>query len=228
MSRPTSRPCCGRSRSSWRRTISAIRRARSVANIRTYLAEHGVVADRIELLTCPRTARPRVQSALGLVLLPRRLSRSPWSPRCTTPTADGTPICCDRTTPGGRRWTRTSMSRRSSRWADQYLMRTPPPGAGLSVSIALRQDGTTPFVATLTGTGRPSHHRSVLGALVRVPMVTLRTRRPDSLAGHPALAAGVPVQRRPADATGDERTPRGDVGDGRDDGDRAARGCPAA
>ena len=41
-----------------------------------------------------------------------------------------------------------------------YLMRTPVPGDDLSVSIALRQDGQTPFVATLTGRGRPISTRS--------------------------------------------------------------------
>jgi DUF1365 family protein len=197
------------------------------ANIRTYLAEHGVVADRIELLTCPRT--------LGHVFNPL----SVWY--CYRDGEQVAVVAEVHNTYRGRHayLLRPDDAGRATVDKDfyvspflpmggQYLMRTPPPGAGLSVSIALRQDGTTPFVATLTGTGRAIAPMSVLGALLRVPLVTLRTVALIRWQGVRLWLLGVPVQRRPADATGDERTPRGDVGDGGYVGDRAASGCPAA
>jgi DUF1365 family protein len=86
-----------------------------------------------------------------------------------------------------------------------YLMRTPVPGDRLSVSIALRQNGETPFVATLTGRGRPIGARSVLGTLVRWPLVTLRTSALIRWQGIRLWLRRVPVQPRPVDATSDER-----------------------
>lgn len=46
----------------------------------------------------------------------------------------------------------------------QYLMRVPLPGATLSVAVTLRQDGGTPFTATLTGT----RTAPTLGEVVRM------------------------------------------------------------
>ena len=82
-----------------------------------------------------------------------------------------------------------------------YLMRTPVPDQALSVSIALRQDGQTPFVATLTGRGRPIGTRSVLAALVRWPLLTLRTAALIRWQGVRLWLRKVPVQQRPADAS---------------------------
>ena len=56
-----------------------------------------------------------------------------------------------------------------------YTMRTPLPGERLSVAITLRQDGATPFVATLTGPGRPLTTRVAARAVLRWPLLTLRT-----------------------------------------------------
>jgi len=191
------------------------------ANIRSYLAERGVSADRIELLTCPRT--------LGHVFNPL----SVWY--CFRGGELVTVVAEVHNTYRGRHayLLRPDESGRATVDKDfyvspflpmggHYLMRTPPPGAGLSVSIALRQDGGTPFVATLNGTGRPIAPGSVLAALFRVPFVTLRTVALIRWQGIRLWLRGVPVQERPADATGDERTSRGD-GD-----ERAAQGCPAA
>jgi len=86
-----------------------------------------------------------------------------------------------------------------------YLMRTPVPGDTLSVSIALRQDGATPFVAPLTGRGTEITTRSVLGALLRWPLVTLRTAALIRWQGIRLWLRRVPVQPRPVDATRDER-----------------------
>ena len=86
-----------------------------------------------------------------------------------------------------------------------YLMRTPLPGDNLSVSIALRQGGQTPFVATLTGHGRPITTRSAVSALLRWPLLTLRTAALIRWQGIRLWLRKVPVQPRPADATADER-----------------------
>jgi len=85
-----------------------------------------------------------------------------------------------------------------------YLMRTPLPAERLSVSIVLRQDEATPFVATLIGTGRVATTRAVLGSLVRWPFVTLRTSALIRWQGIRLWLRRVPVQPRPADATLDE------------------------
>jgi len=189
------------------------------ANIRTYLADRGVVADQIELLTCPRT--------LGHVFNPL----SVWY--CYR---DGEPVAVVAEVHNTYRGRHAYLLRpddvgRATVDKDfyvspflpmggHYLMRTPPPSARLSVSIALRQDGGTPFVATLTGTGRAIAPLSVLRALIRVPLVTLRTVALIRWQGIRLWLRRVPVQPRPADAAGDERTPRG--------ADRADPGCPAA
>jgi len=190
-------------------------------NIRAYLAERGVVADRIELLACPRT--------LGHVFNPL----SVWY--CFRQGEPVAVVAEVHNTYRGRHayLLRPDEAGRAAVDKDfyvspflpmggHYLMRTPPPGAALSVSIALRHDDTTPFVATLTGTGRPIAPMSVLGALLRVPFVTVRTVALIRWQGIRLWLRGVPVERRPADATGDERTPRGKAGN------RAAPGCPAA
>jgi DUF1365 family protein len=86
-----------------------------------------------------------------------------------------------------------------------YLMRTPVPGDDLAVSIALRQGGQTPFVATLSGRGRPITTRSAVTALLRWPLLTLRTAALIRWQGVRLWLRRVPVQPRPADATAGER-----------------------
>ena len=86
-----------------------------------------------------------------------------------------------------------------------YLMRTPVPGDDLAVSIALRQGGQTPFVATLNGRGRPITTRSAATALLRWPLLTLRTAALIRWQGIRLWLRRVPVQPRPADATQHER-----------------------
>ncbi len=81
-----------------------------------------------------------------------------------------------------------------------YLMRTPVPGDDLAVSIALRQGGQTPFVATLNGRGRPISTRSAVAALLRWPLLTLRTAALIRWQGIRLWLRRVPVQPRPADA----------------------------
>ncbi len=88
----------------------------------------------------------------------------------------------------------------------RYLMRTPVPGARLNVSIALQIGDKTPFVATLTGNGRPATNRNIVAALVRWPLVTLRTSALIRWQGIRLWLRGIPVQPRPADATGSETT----------------------
>ena len=82
-----------------------------------------------------------------------------------------------------------------------YLMRTPMPDDKLSVSIALRQGGQTPFVATLNGRGRAITTRSAATALLRWPLLTLRTAALIRWQGIRLWLRKVPVQPRPADAT---------------------------
>lgn len=56
----------------------------------------------------------------------------------------------------------------------RYLMRFAPPGEQLSVTMALRQDGGTPFTATVRGTARPATVRNVLLASLRQPFMPQR------------------------------------------------------
>ena len=86
----------------------------------------------------------------------------------------------------------------------RYLMRTPVPDERLMVSIALQIGELTPFVATLTGRGVPATTGNIVRALVRWPLVTLRTSALIRWQGIRLWLRGIPVQLRPADATGDE------------------------
>ncbi|MET1071098.1 MAG: DUF1365 domain-containing protein, partial [Umezawaea sp.] len=56
----------------------------------------------------------------------------------------------------------------------RYLMRLPEPGERLSVTIALRQDGRTPFTAGLHGTRTDATPANLARLLVRRPLMTLR------------------------------------------------------
>jgi uncharacterized protein len=176
-------------------------------NVRDYLAGEGLSADRIQLLTCPRT--------LGHVFNPL----SVWY--CWSGDELVAVIAEVHNTYGGRH---VYLLRPDEAGRDQvdkvfyvspflpiggrYLMRTPPPDEKLAVSIALQQDGGTPFVATLTGSGRPATLGVVVRALLRWPLVTLRTSALIKWQGIRLWLRKVPVIKRPADATLDERAVR--------------------
>lgn len=179
---------------------------RSIAdNARAVLAEHDLAADRILLLTCPRV--------IGHVFNPLSVFY------CFARTTDGgesvvAVIAEVHNTYGGRHVYLLRPDNAGRDTVDKvfyvspflpmggsYLMRTPVPGDALSVSIALRQGGQTPFVATLTGRGRPISTRLVLAALARWPLLTLRTAALIRWQGIRLWLRKVPVQQRPADAT---------------------------
>ena len=178
-------------------------------NARAVLAENGLAADRILLLTCPRTA--------GHVFNPLSVfycfaADSAGAQRTVAVIAEV------HNTYGGRHVyvLRPDDSGRDTvgkgfyvspflPMGGTYLMRTPIPGEKLAVSIALRQDGGTPFVATLTGRGRPISTRSVAASLLRWPLLTLRTAALIRWQGIRLWLRRVPVQPRPADATRNER-----------------------
>jgi DUF1365 family protein len=178
-------------------------------NARAVLAANGLAADRILLLTCPRTA--------GHVFNPISVFY------CLAADGDGAQrvvavIAEVHNTYGGRHVyvLRPDDSGRDTvdkqfyvspflPMGGTYLMRTPIPGEKLAVSIALRQDGATPFVATLTGRGRPITTSSITLSLLRWPLLTLRTSALIRWQGIRLWLRRVPVQPRPPDATRDER-----------------------
>lgn len=55
-----------------------------------------------------------------------------------------------------------------------YLMRVPLPGDRLSISVALRQHGTIPLLATLHGTRRPATHAALVRLLLTRPLLPQR------------------------------------------------------
>lgn len=172
-------------------------------NVRALLTEHGIAADRILLLTCPRVA--------GHVFNPLSVYY------CFSGGEQIAVVAEVHNTYGGRH---VYLLRPDGAGRDQvekrfyvspflpiggrYLMRTPPPGEQLHVSIALRIGDRTPFVATLSGHGGPADVRAQVGALLRWPLVTLRTSALIRWQGIRLWLRGLPVHRRPADATGPE------------------------
>jgi len=81
--------------------------------------------------------------------------------------------------------------------AGAYRMRVPEPGATLAVTVVLRQDGTTPFVATMRGRRRPAGVRGLLAATVRHPLVTARVSTLIRRHGVALWARRVPLVERP-------------------------------
>jgi DUF1365 family protein len=173
-------------------------------NVRAVLAENDLRADRILLLTCPRVA--------GHVFNPLSVFY------CFAGLELIAVIAEVHNTYGGRHvyLLRPDESGRDTVGKEfyvspflpmggTYLMRTPVPGESLSVSIALQQNDATPFVATLTGSGRPISTRSAVTALLRWPLLTLRTAALIRWQGIRLWLRRVPVQARPADATAKER-----------------------
>ena len=180
------------------------------ANARALLAEYGLTADRILLLTCPRT--------LGHVFNPLSVF---YCLQRTGPDAaeDLVAVIAEvHNTYGGRhtyllRPDRAGTDRVDKRFyvspflpmGGTYTMRTPLPAERLSVSVTLRQAGATRFVATLTGLGDPLTTRTAIRALLRRPLLTLRTSALIRWQGIRLWLRRVPVQPRPGDATADER-----------------------
>lgn len=186
--------------------------ARTIAaNARDLLAEHGLTADRILLLTCPRT--------LGHVFNPLSVFYCLRAAGTAAEADDLVAVIAEvHNTYGGRhayllRPGQNGTDRVDKRFyvspflpmGGTYTMRTPLPGQRLAVSVALRQAGTTRFVATLTGTGEPLTTRTAVRALLRWPLLTLRTSALIRWQGIRLWLRRVPVQPRPADATRGER-----------------------
>ncbi len=174
------------------------------ANARAVLAEAGLRADRILLLTCPRVGG-HVFNPLSVFYC---LVGEPGAERLDAVIAEV------HNTYGGRhvyllRPDETGRDTTEKRFyvspflpmGGRYLMRVPPPDENLAVSIALQQDGATPFVATLTGRRRPATTANVLLTLLRWPLVTLRTAALIRWQGIRLWLRRVPVQPRPPDAT---------------------------
>lgn len=79
----------------------------------------------------------------------------------------------------------------------RYLMRFSPPGEQLSVTMALQQDGATPFSATLRGTARPATVGRVLAASLRRPFMPQRVSALIRWQGIRLWLRRLPVARRP-------------------------------
>jgi DUF1365 family protein len=172
-------------------------------NVRQLLRDNDIVADRIMLLTSPRVA--------GYVFNPLSVYY------CTLDGEQVAAVAEVHNTYGGRH---VYLLRPDAAGRDQvekcfyvspflpmggrYLMRTPLPDARLNVSIALQIGEKTPFVATLTGHGRPATTANIVAALARWPLVTLRTAALIRWQGIRLWLRGIPVQPRPADAGGNE------------------------
>ena len=170
------------------------------ANIRSYLDEQSVRADRILLLTCARVA--------GHVFNPLSVYY------CYDGDEQVAVVAEVHNTYGGRHVYLLHPDEHFAADVEKrfyvspflpmggrYVMRTPPPGRRVQVSVTLHAGPRTPFVATLNGRGGPATSRAVLAALLRWPLVTLRTAALIRWQGVRLWARGVPVQPRPADAT---------------------------
>jgi uncharacterized protein len=81
--------------------------------------------------------------------------------------------------------------------AGRYLMRFSEPGPRLRITMALQQDGATPFTATVRGTARPATARTVLRATLRFPMMPLRVSALIRWQGGKLWLRRLPVVPRP-------------------------------
>lgn len=80
----------------------------------------------------------------------------------------------------------------------QYVMRFSPPGADLSVTMALHRDGRTPFSATLRGRRRDATRGAVLRAALRFPFMPLLVSALIRVQGIKLWLRRLPVVARPA------------------------------
>ena len=78
-----------------------------------------------------------------------------------------------------------------------YVMRLPRPGPMLSMTIALRQHGSTPFTATLRGSRTSASTRDLVRMLCRRPLVTQRVSALIRAHGIALWLRRLPVVRRP-------------------------------
>lgn len=85
----------------------------------------------------------------------------------------------------------------------RYLMRFSPPGPHLRITMALQQQGATPFTASVRGKARPATVGSVFRAALRFPMMALRVTVLIRLQGAKLWLRRLPVVPRPprADAS---------------------------
>jgi DUF1365 family protein len=181
-------------------------------NARARLAEQGLTADRILLLTCPRT--------LGHVFNPLSVFY------CLRTRPDGgrtdlvAVIAEVHNTYGGRHAYVLRPGDRSADVVDKsfyvspflpmggrYRMRTPLPDERLSVTVSLTQNDATAFVATLAGPGRELTTGTAIRALLRWPVLTLRTSALIRWQGIRLWLRRVPIQPRPAGADRDATVP---------------------
>ncbi len=79
----------------------------------------------------------------------------------------------------------------------QYVMRFSPPAEDLSVTMALRKDGRTPFSATLRGQRRRATRGAVLRAALRFPLMPLVVSTLIRYQGIKLWARRLPVVTRP-------------------------------
>lgn len=186
-------------------------------NARGLLAEHGLCADRILLLTCPRTLG-HVFNPLSVFYCLRRGPEGTGSGPSDQVDELVAVIAEVHNTYGGRhayvlrpgddgtdRVDKTFYVSPFLPMGGSYTMRTPLPDERLSVTVSLRQGGSTRFVATLTGSGEPLTGGAAVRSLLRWPLLTLRTSALIRWQGIRLWLRRVPVQPRPADAAADER-----------------------
>jgi len=79
----------------------------------------------------------------------------------------------------------------------EYRMRLPRPDATLSLTVTLRQDGGTPFTATLTGQRRPATPTEVARMIARRPLMPQRVTALIRRHGVVLWLRRVPVVPRP-------------------------------
>ena len=80
----------------------------------------------------------------------------------------------------------------------QYAMRFSPPAEELSVTMALRKDGRTPFTAPLRGRRHPATRGAVLRSALRYPFMPLLVSALIRYQGIKLWARRLPVVPRPA------------------------------
>ncbi|MEH1058699.1 DUF1365 domain-containing protein [Micromonospora sp. CPCC 206171] len=85
-----------------------------------------------------------------------------------------------------------------------YRIRVPPPGERLAVGVTLRRNGTTAFVAGLTGRRRPGTPGGLLRLAARHPLATLAVSAGIRFHGIRLYLRGLPIHPHAAIAPTDE------------------------
>ncbi|WP_026315920.1 DUF1365 domain-containing protein [Actinokineospora enzanensis] len=78
-----------------------------------------------------------------------------------------------------------------------YLMRLPRPNERLALTITLRQNGTTPFTASMVGTRAPATTAAVARAVMRKPLMPHRVTASIRAHGIALWLRRIPVVPRP-------------------------------